>query len=364
MIPLVDLRAQYATIRSEIDAAIREVIAESAFVMGPAVREFENAFATYCEVPWAVGCANGTDAIQLVLRALDIVPGDEVITVPNTFIATAEAISLVGATPVFVDVDAHGLMDAGRVAATITSRTRAVVPVHLYGQVANIAAITTAAAGLPVVEDAAQAHGARRDGRRAGSLGTAATFSFYPGKNLGAYGDAGAMTFQDEALAERCAKLRDHGRNGRMDKHIHETPGLNSRLDTLQAAVLAVKLSHLDAWNTRRRTIAAWYLEQLAGTSLALPQIVAGTEPVWHLFVVHHERRDALRDTLAAEGVATGVHYPVPLHLQPAYAALGYVAGQFPVTERLARTCLSLPMYPELVEADIEHITSTLRAAL
>jgi dTDP-4-amino-4,6-dideoxygalactose transaminase len=362
-IPLVDLHAQYASIKPAIDAAIHSVIDATAFVGGPDVKAFEQEFATFCEVPHAVGCANGTDALHVVLRALGVGPGDEVITVPNTFIATAEAISMAGATPVFVEVlEATALMDPTKVADAITPRTKAIMPVHLYGQPADIDAIAHVARDIPIIEDAAQAHGARLRGRRTGSMGIAGTFSFYPGKNLGAYGDGGAMTFRDAALAKRCAMLRDHGR---LDKYLHELPGFNSRLDTIQAAILRVKLAHLDAWNAARRNIAAWYLERLSGVpGLQLPHVPDGVEPVWHLFVVNHERREHLRARLSDSGIGVGVHYPVPLHLQPAYRHLGYAKGRFPIAEKLSATCLSLPLYAELSEADVDRVSRSLREAL
>ena len=364
-LPLVDLHAQYASIKSEIDAAMRSVVETCAFVGGPAVRELETAFAAFCDVPHVVSCANGTDAIYVVLRGLGIGPGDEVITVANTFIATAEAISTTGATPVFVDVRADtALIDAAELEAAITPRTKAIVPVHLYGQPADMDEVMRIAKAhdLAVIEDAAQAHGARYRGRRVGTLAKAATFSFYPGKNLGAYGDGGAMAFSDAALAKKCAMLRDHGRT---DKYMHELEGVNSRLDTLQAAVLLVKLRHLDAWNAARRRAASWYLERLAGApDLVLPVVADGNEPVWHLFVVRHPRREQLREAMERAGIGVGIHYPVPLHLQPAFARLGYTRGQFPVAEELAATCLSLPLYPEITEADVDRVVAALRGAL
>ncbi len=364
-IPLVDLRAQYASIKPEIDAAIAAVVDSAAFVMGPAVCEFETAFARFLECPHAVSCANGTDAIQVVLHALGVGAGHEVITVSNTFIATAEAITNAGATPVFVEVRAEdSLLDVSTLEAAITPRTKAIIPVHLYGQAADVDAILAIARkhGLAVIEDCAQAHGARLRGRRVGGMGDAGTFSFYPGKNLGAYGDGGAMSFTDAALAKKCAMLRDHGRT---DKYSHEVPGFNSRLDTLHAAVLMVKLSRLDAWNAARRRVAGWYLERLAGVSdLRLPLVSAENEQVWHLFVVHHPRREQLRKALNDQGIGAGIHYPIPLHQQPAYRSLGYRDGQFPVTEKLATTCLSLPMYPELGEAAVDRVVAALRGAL
>lgn len=364
-LPLVDLHAQYASIKAEVDAAMRAVVESAAFVGGPAVREFETAFAAFCECTQVVSCANGTDAIYVVLRALGVGAGDEVITVTNTFIATAEAISATGATPVFVDVRPDtALIDTTQLEAAITSRTKAIVPVHLYGQPADMDEVNRIAKAhnLAVVEDAAQAHGARYRGRRVGTLAQAATFSFYPGKNLGAYGDGGAMAFMDADLAKRCAMLRDHGR---LDKYLHQIEGVNSRLDTLQAAVLLVKLRHLEAWNAARRRAAGWYLERLRGVpDLVLPSVADGNEPVWHLFVVRHPRRDHLRQAMESAGIGVGIHYPVPLHLQPAYAHRGYAKGRFPVAEELAATCWSLPMYPELTESDVDRVVSALRGAL
>jgi dTDP-4-amino-4,6-dideoxygalactose transaminase len=364
-LPLVDLHAQYASIKADVDAAMRTVVDSAAFVGGPAVREFEHAFASFCECAQVVSCANGTDAIYVALRALGIGAGSEVITVTNTFIATAEAISATGATPVFVDVRADtALIDTATLESAITPRTRAIIPVHLYGQTADMDEVMRIAKNhkLAVIEDAAQAHGARYRGRRVGTLADAATFSFYPGKNLGAYGDGGAMAFNDVALAKRCAMLRDHGRT---DKYLHELEGVNSRLDTIQAAVLLVKLRRLDAWNAARRRVAGWYLERLAGIpDLVLASVAEGNEPVWHLFVVRHARRELLREACEKAGIGVGIHYPVPLHLQPAFARLGYSSGQFPVAERLAATSLSLPMFPELTEADVDRVASTLRGAL
>lgn len=364
-LPLVDLHAQYASIKADVDAAIRSVVESAAFVGGPAVREFETAFATFCECTSVVSCANGTDAIFVALRGLGIGRGDEVITVTNTFIATAEAISMTGATPVFVDVRRDtALIDTTQLESAITPRTKAIIPVHLYGQPADMDEVNRIAKahGLKVLEDSAQAHGARYRGRRVGTLGDAATFSFYPGKNLGAYGDGGAMSFMDGALAKRCAMLRDHGR---LDKYLHELEGVNSRLDTLQAAVLLVKLRHLDAWNAARRRAAGWYLERLAGIpDLVLPVVADGNEPVWHLFVVRHPRRDHLRESMEKGGIGVGIHYPVPLHQQPAYSHLNYATGRFPVAEELAATCWSLPLFPELTEADVDRVVAALRGAL
>jgi dTDP-4-amino-4,6-dideoxygalactose transaminase len=364
-IPLVDLKGQYASIKTEVDAAIRGVIETTSFVGGPLVRSFEVAFATFCQTKHVVSCANGTDAIYIALRGLGIGAGDEVITVTNTFIATAEAISSTGAKPVFVDVRADtALMDATKLAAAITPRTKAIIAVQLYGQPADMDEINRIAAAhrLVVLEDAAQAHGARYKGRRVGTLATAATFSFYPGKNLGAYGDGGAIATSDDALAKRWAMICDHGRT---EKYLHEIEGVNSRLDTLQAAVLSVKLARLDEWNAKRRNIANMYLERLAGfDELVLPVVAEGNEPVWHLFVVRHPRRDTLRERMENDGIGVGIHYPVPLHLQPAYKHLGHARGAFPIAEELADTCMSLPMFPELAEADVDRVVASLRKAL
>jgi dTDP-4-amino-4,6-dideoxygalactose transaminase len=363
-IPLVDLRSQYATIKTEVDAAIRAVVDSCAFVGGPACREFEAAFAAFCEAPHVVSCANGTDAIHLALRVLGVGAGDEVITVPNTFIATVEAISMVGATPIFVDVRDDSLMDPAKLAGALTAKTKAIIPVHLYGQAADIDAIAAVVRprGLAIVEDSAQAHGARLRGKRVGGLADAGTFSFYPGKNLGAYGDGGAIAFRDGNLAKRAAMVRDHGR---LDKYLHEVPGINSRLDTIQAAILLVKLARLDAWNAARRRVAGWYRERLADVpDLILPQPASDTEAVWHLFVVHHPKREAIRKALADADIGVGIHYPVPLHLQPAYRSLGYGEGRFPIAEKLAATCVSLPMFAELSESAVDRVAAVVRGAI
>jgi dTDP-4-amino-4,6-dideoxygalactose transaminase len=291
-------------------------------------------------------------------------PGDEVITVSHTFIATAEAISLTGARPVFVDVDeATMLLDPDAAAAAITPRTKAIVPVHLYGQPVNMDRLGEVARRhrLVIVEDAAQAHGARWQGRRVGTLGDVACFSFYPGKNLGAYGDAGAVVTNQGALGQRVRMLANHGRT---EKYLHEMEGVNSRLDTVQAAILDVKLRHLDAWNEARRQVAARYLEALQGSDMRLPQVQAAAEPVWHLFVVRVPRRDRLLSRLKEHGIAAGIHYPIPLHLQPAYRHLGIKEGALPITERVAQEIISLPIYPELPLEAVERIAGTVRQLL
>lgn len=362
MIPLVDLKAQYASIRSEVDAAMQRVLDSTAFILGPEVRQFEEAFAAWCSARHCVGLSSGTAALELALRACGVGSGDEVITVAHTFIATAEAISAVGATPVFVEIDPRTwVMDAGACEAAITERTRAVIPVHLYGQAADMDAIGSVAArhGLAVIEDAAQAHGARWNGARVGTLGDVGCFSFYPGKNLGAYGDAGAVTTDDDALAERIRLLRNHGRQ---EKYLHEVIGFGERLDTLQAAVLHAKLAHLAAWTAARQRLAARYSAGLAESGLTLPWVDARAEAVWHLYVVCTPQRDALRGHLRAHGVEAGIHYPAPLHLQPAYGHLGYRVGQLPVSEQVANECLSLPIYPEMTDAQQDRVVELVLA--
>lgn len=363
-VPFLDLKAQYRSIKDEIAAAIQPVLENCDFVGGAAVEEFERNFATFCQTAHAVGVSNGADALYLALRALEIGPGDEVITVPNTFIATASAITRTGATVRFVDVDPATLeMDAGKLEAAITHRTRALMPVHLYGQMPDMDAILAIAAQhqIPVIEDAAQAHGATFRGRVAGSMGVAACFSFYPGKNLGAYGDGGAVVTNEAELANRLRRLRDQGRD---TKYEHLMIGYNHRLDTLQAAVLEVKLRHLPQWNARRREIAALYRQFLQDCPAVRPLAVApGQEAVYHLFIVQVEQRERLQEKLKQQGIATGIHYPIPLHLQPAYAHLGLRRGAFPVSEAAAERVLSLPMYAEMSNAMVEHVAVALRTA-
>lgn len=363
-VPFLDLKAQYRSIKDEIAAAIQPVLENCDFVGGAAVEKFERNFATFCQTAHAVGVSNGADALYLALRALEIGPGDEVITVPNTFIATASAITRTGATVRFVDVDPATLeMDAGKLEAAITHRTRALMPVHLYGQMPDMDAILAIAAQhqIPVIEDAAQAHGATFRGRVAGSMGVAACFSFYPGKNLGAYGDGGAVVTNEAELANRLRRLRDQGRD---TKYEHLMIGYNHRLDTLQAAVLEVKLRHLPQWNARRREIAALYRQFLQDCPAVRPLAVApGQEAVYHLFIVQVEQRERLQEKLKQQGIATGIHYPIPLHLQPAYAHLGLRRGAFPVSEAAAERVLSLPMYAEMSNAMVEHVAVALRTA-
>ena len=363
-IPLVDLAAQYAAIRGEIDDAIQRVVSGSAFIGGEGVQRFEQEFAAYCGAEAAVGVGNGTDALYLVLRALGVGDGDEVVTVSHTFIATCEAISLTRARPIFVDVrDDTMLLDATQLGEAISRRTKAIVAVHLYGQPCDMDAILGVARthNLAVIEDAAQAHGARWRGRPVGSLATAAIFSFYPSKNLGAYGDGGAVVSTNRELVERVRLIANHGRR---HKYVHEAIGLNSRLDALQAAILLVKLRHLDEWNTARRRHADHYRRLLADSGVVLPAVGKHAEPVWHLFVIRTTERDRLQKELKAEGIEAGVHYPLAVHQQPAYKQLEIPAGLLPISERAAATVMSLPMYPELIDDQVARVADVVRSVV
>jgi dTDP-4-amino-4,6-dideoxygalactose transaminase len=363
-IPLVDLEAQYEAIRSEIDAAIRRVVESRRFILGPEVVAFEEAFAAYCGVRYAVGVASGTAALDLALRACGIGQGDEVITTAMTFVATVGAIRHVGATPVLVDIDPRTYnIDPTQIESMITSQTKAIVPVHLHGQPADMDPILEIARahGLRVIEDAAQAHGALYKGRRAGSMGDAAIFSFYPGKNLGAYGDAGAVVTDDEEIATFVRLARDHGRT---KKYVHEAEGFNERMDGLQGAILRAKLAHLDDWNEARRAHAARYRALLRDLDLVLPYELPGARSVYHIFCIRVQQRDAVLEGLRAMGIGAGVHYPIPIHLQPAFAYLGYAEGAFPVAEEAGRQFLSLPLYPELTDALIRRVADAVRALL
>jgi len=362
-VPFVDLKAQYRTIQDEIDAAIREVIESTAFVLGPAVERFESDFAGYLGVDHVVATNNGTTALQLALLALEIRSGDEVIVPAHTFIATAEAVAHVGATPVFVDVlEDTGNLDPARLASAATARTRAIIPVHLYGQPVDLDRILEFARGrgIPVLEDACQAHGATYHGRRVGSFGVASCFSFYPGKNLGAFGEGGAVATDDPHLAARVRRLRDHGQTRRYE---HAEIGYNARMEGIQGAVLAVKLRHLDDWNESRRARAAAYSEALAGVpGLQTPEVAQDREHVFHLYVVRTEERDALRNHLSSMGIQTGLHYPVPLHLQGAFGTGTNRYGEYPVAERWARTGLSLPLFAELTESQQSEVIQGVRS--
>jgi dTDP-4-amino-4,6-dideoxygalactose transaminase len=359
-VPFVDLKALHEPISADLSNAIDRVMRHTAFIQGAEVKAFEDAFARYVGVRQCVAVNSGTAALHLALLALGIGPGDEVITVAHTFIATSEAISAVGARPVFVDVDPVSYtMDPSLVEAAITSRTKAILPVHLYGNLAEMDSLLAIANrhNLPLVEDACQAHGAQYKGRMAGSMGVAGCFSFYPGKNLGACGEGGAMVTNDEALAEKVRMFRDHGS---LKKYEHVFPGYNFRMEGIQGAVLAVKLPHLDGWNDRRRALAERYNEGLAGQGMVLPKEQAQARHVYHLYVIQAEDRDALREHLAQRGIETGLHYPVPLHQQEAYASLGYRAGDFPVTEKAAQHIVSLPMYPDMPLEAVDYVSDAI----
>lgn len=349
MIPILDLKAQFLSLQPEIEAALRDVMLNGHFILGPNVKAFEAEIAQYLDVSHAVGLNSGTDALHLALRALDIGPGDEVITTPFTFIATTEAIGIVGATPVFVDIEPDTFnLDPAQLEAAITPRTKAILPVHLYGQSADMSAIMAIAQkhGLAVIEDCAQSMGATYMGKQTGTIGTVGCYSFFPSKNLGAYGDGGLIATADEALAARIRSLRAHG--GRVKYH-HEELGLNSRLDEMQAAVLRIKLPHLDGWNEARRAVAARYRAGLADLpGLVLPGESGDGTPVYHQFTIRVQERDRMQKALQEAGIMTMVYYPVPLHLQQVHAPLGYKAGDFPESEKAAVEVLSLPMYPEL----------------
>jgi len=359
-IPLVDLQAQYRTIADDVNSAIRNVVERADYILGDDVRLFEQEFARFIGVAHAVGVGSGLDALELALRAFDIGPGDEVILPANTFIATALAVLSAGAKPVLVDMDPSTYnIDPAKIEAAITGRTRALIPVHLYGQPADMDPILAIAKkrNLIVIEDAAQAHGTMYNNRRAGSLGHAAAFSFYPGKNLGAYGDGGAVVTSDPKIAEKVRHLRNYGQRV---KYEHDVAGTNSRLDTIQAAVLRVKLRHLDSWNARRAEHATAYNNLLSTAPFALPQVAPNRTHIFHLYVIQTDNRAQLQKSLAALGIATGIHYPIPIHLQEACKNLGYNPGEFPVTEAAAPRILSLPMYPELTTAQIESISAGL----
>ncbi len=364
MVPFLDLQSIQLEHRDQLAAAFERVLHSGWYVLGDEVKRFEHEYAAYCGARFAVGVANGLEALSLVLRALDIGPGDEVIVPSNTYIATWLAVSHVGATPVPVEPDPRTFnLDPARIAAAITSRTRAVLPVHLYGQPADMKAILDIAQRhrLHVLEDGAQAHGARLHGKRLGAHGDAVAWSFYPGKNLGALGDGGAVTTNDQALAERLRELRNYGSKV---KYHNDVIGYNSRLDELQAAFLRAKLPHLDAANRHRTEIAQRYLNGLAGLDLVLPVVADFTEPAWHLFVVRHRRRDALAQRLRELGVATMIHYPVAPHRQPAYAALGMAQGCLPISEAMHAQVLSLPIGPTQSDAATDQVIAALHQAV
>jgi dTDP-4-amino-4,6-dideoxygalactose transaminase len=361
-IPLVDLRAQYGPLKDEIIRGMEQALEGMHLFLGENVQAIEREFADFSGVKHGIGVSDGTDALQIILRALGIGAGDEVITVSHTFIATAEAIILAGARPVFVDIDPNTyLMDVDQIEAKITPRTKAILPVHLYGQTADMDPIMEIASrhGLKVIEDACQAHGAEYQGRRAGGLGDAAAFSFYFSKNLGAYGEGGFVATNDDELAQRVRMIRDHGSERR---YYHDLIGMNARLDELQAVVLRAKLPHLAQWNEARRTRAARYNELLADTPVVTPVVCPENLPVYHLYVIRTAQRDALQAHLKSQGVASGIHYPVPVHLQRALGDLGYRPGDLPVTEQVVAQILSLPMYAELTDEQVQCVTDSIHA--
>lgn len=363
-IPFLDLKSPYLELKDELDAAYHRVMEGGWYILGSEVKAFEEEFAAYCGVKYCIGVGNGLDALRLILRAAGIGPGDEVIVPANTYIATWLAVSYAGATPVPVEPDERTYnIDPARIETAITGRTKAIMPVHLYGQPADMDPILEIAQrhGLWVFEDAAQAHGAMYKGRHTGSLGDAAGFSFYPGKNLGAFGDAGAVTTNNDELAETIRALRNYGSH---IKYVNRYKGFNSRLDELQAALLRVKLRHLDEWNARRSRVAEVYNQALVETELILPYVLEWAESIWHLYVVRSPERDAFQKQLADAGIGTLIHYPIPPHLQDAYKDLGYSQGAYPVTERMAQEVLSLPMGPHLNYADVEKIIGFILAKM
>ena len=361
-VPFIDLKAQFEQIEGQVIPMITEAMRNGAFVGGSQVSDFETEFAEFCDSKYCVGVASGTDALRFALMAAGVGRGDEVITVPNTFIAGTEAISQVGATPVFVDIypDTYN-MDVSKIEEKISEKTKALLPVHLYGQTSDMDPILKLARKhhLAVIEDACQAHGALYKERKAGSFGIAGCFSFYPGKNLGAYGEGGAVVTQDEAIAEKIRMIRDHGQK---KKYFHDMEGYNGRLDAIQACVLRIKLRKLDSWNQSRCENASYYNELLSETNgFILPVEADFSRAVYHLYVILLDDRDGLQRFLADRGIATGLHYPLPLHLQKAYARLGYKQGSFPVAENAANKLISLPMYPELKREQIEYVAQSIK---
>ena len=358
--PYLDLRAQYRTLRGEVLSALEQVCESTSFAQGGATLDFETKFAAYCGVDHCVGLNSGTSALHLALRCVGVGPGDEVITVSMTFISTAWAITYVGATPVFVDIDpVRRTLDPDNLEAAITPRTKAIIPVHLYGMPADMDRIMAIAErrGVPVIEDAAQAHGAEYRNKRVGQFGQVACFSFYPTKNLGAYGEGGALITNDASMAQRARSLRDHAQT---EKYLHDEIGYNCRMDSFQGAVLAIKLKHLDEWNTARTDRSLLYTELLKDSSYKLPAHVSDSKCVWHCYVIETPERDRVRSSLQEVGIQSAVHYPVPIHLQKAYAHLRYRSGDLPLTESLCERCLSLPIYPELSKEKITRVASVL----
>jgi dTDP-4-amino-4,6-dideoxygalactose transaminase len=360
MIPYLDLKAQYLTIKDEIDSAIKDVVESCHFVLGEQVEAFESEFAKFCGTEYALGVNSGTSALHLALLAAGVKAGDEVITVSDTFVATAAAICYTGALPVFVEIDPRSCtIDPAKLEAAITPRTRVIMPVHLYGGCAGMDSINEIAArhNLIVIEDAAQAHGADYKGRRAGSLSSIACFSFYPGKNLGAFGEGGAVTTNNPDYAKRIQRLRDHGQS---QKYYHDEVGYNYRMEAIQGAVLRVKLRHLDDWTAARRRHAAAYQASLTGADVRLLEPLAKTQPAWHIFPVFTSKRDALVEYLKIRGISTGIHYPIPVHLQRGFAHLGYRKGDFPLTEKACDEVLSLPMYAEMPQQYVDEVVAAI----
>ena len=360
-VPYLDLPTQMRPIRKEIDAVIAHALDNCSFCLGPDVVQFEKDFARYCGAAHCVGFNSGTSALHVAMKLLDVGPGDEVITTPCTFVATSWAISYVNAQPVYVDIDdATFNLDPKEVERAITPRTKAVLPVHLYGHPVDLDPLLKICRKhkLPLVEDAAQAHGAKYKGKVVGTFGEMSCFSFYPGKNLGAYGEGGALVTNNAAFAARARALREHGSTQR---YYHDEVGFNYRMEGIQGAVLGVKLKHLDAWTHERQRVAKRYHELLADTPLQLPREADYAESAWHLYVVRHPRRDDLKAHLESNKIGCALHYPLPLHLQKCYAALGYKPGDFPVAEKAARECLSLPIYPEMTEAQIQRVASVIK---
>ena len=362
-VPLADLHLQYQNIKAEIDGAVAAVVRDSAFIRGPHVDAFERAFARVAAVKYCVSCANGTDALYLAMTALKVQPGDEVITSAHSWISASAMITRAGAVPVFCDTDGRTFtIDPAAIEAAITPRTAGILPVHLYGHPADLDPILAVAKarGLWVLEDACQAHGAEYRGRKVGAIGDLAAFSFYPGKNLGACGDAGAVTGNRQDLLDAVRRFREHGQG---EKYFHETEGYTGRLDAIQAAFLRIKLPHLESWIEGRRRAAGWYREALAGISeVEAPQEAKWARHVYHLFVIRAERRAELQAHLGKLGIGTGLHYPLPLHLQKAYARLGFKKGSFPITERTSDRLLSLPMFAELTEGDVGRVADAVRS--
>jgi dTDP-4-amino-4,6-dideoxygalactose transaminase len=356
-----DLRREYTELQQELDSVTERVLRSGWFILGQELSQFEEAFAAFLGAQYCVGCASGTDAIALALMAAGVGSGDEVITVAHTAVPTISAISMVGARPVFLDIEPDScLMDVSQVEGAISSRTRAILPVHLYGQCVDMGLLKAISerTGIPVIEDCAQAHGATWSGQRAGTIGVMGAFSFYPSKNLGCYGDGGAIVTSDSKLAERLRMLRNYGQQRR---YYHEIIGINSRLDELQAAILSAKLLYLTTWNQRRRQLASIYAVGLADLPVQTPAQLPGREHIYHLYVIQVSERDRLQSFLAENGIQTLIHYPVPAHFQPAYMHLGYASGSLPVTESVAEVILSLPMYPQLSDDEVNRVVAAIR---